>query len=679
MRRSYCSSVFLAAVLIGTASPTLAQEDFDWGHVPDADLALTTYVPDTNAVAVVLGDEGHVRFRRNLDVVFERHRRLKVFAPAGYDYATVEIAYRPSSQKLKGIEGQTFVVGDDGRVRKVELDRGSIFEERLDDDWRRVRFTLPALEPGAVFEYRYTLESDTPVLFPSWTFQGTVPTRWSAFHAEIPRYLKYVRFVQGNPAFAVEEIEENPYEPEKLEREIAFNRDPRGSSRRLLAKDRSSEQTRFESHTNDHRWVAREVPALSEEPYITTMDDYFQRIEFQLAAYLDKFKIPQLFFESWDKLAEEVREHEGLGRHLRPTRAVRERVATLALDSLSASGRATAIYDHVRKGIVWDETFRAFADRDLDEVLNQSRGSSAEVNLLLIALLRAAEMEAFPLLISTRVHGQVLRAYPKYSQFNHVLAVVIADERIFLLDATDRLRPAGMLPIEALSGSGWLVTDDAQQWVGVQATTEAGKTVFVDGALDADGTLTGTILVRLAGYAALDARRAMEEGEAPLKAAFEQAPTTVTVSEVEINGAEEDGPLTIRSAFAAPGQGQAVAHLLTVDPMLLGGFDENPLRRPERTYPVDFAYPFTSAYNADISLPEGYLVDELPEPVAVSLLDGAAQYRHAMEMKDGKLRIQRQLTVETVTYEPEVYDALRTFFADVVAGDAGVVVLVRAE
>ncbi|MDX1531122.1 MAG: DUF3857 domain-containing protein, partial [Rhodothermales bacterium] len=154
MPRLLCPFVVLiAAVVVGFVRPASAQPDeLRWGRVPDADLSLAAYAPDPDAAAVVLGDEGRVRFRRNLNVVYERHRRVKVFTPAGYDHATFQITYDPDVQDLEKVEGQTFVLGADGRTRKVRLDRGSIFEEDVDGDLRRVRFTLPALEPGAVFE-----------------------------------------------------------------------------------------------------------------------------------------------------------------------------------------------------------------------------------------------------------------------------------------------------------------------------------------------------------------------------------------------------------------------------------------------------------------------------------------------------------------------------------------------
>ena len=44
------------------------------------------------------------------------------------------------------------------------------------------------------------------------------------------------------------------------------------------------------------------------------------------------------------------------------------------------------------------------------------------LQILLVSMLRDVGLEAHPVLISTRSHGQVVQVYPLLSQFNDVLA-----------------------------------------------------------------------------------------------------------------------------------------------------------------------------------------------------------------------------------------------------------------
>ena len=62
--------------------------------------------------------------------------------------------------------------------------------------------------------------------------------------------------------------------------------------------------------------------------------------------------------------------------------------------------------------------------------------------------------------------------------------------QIYLLDATEPLRPYTLLPTEALNGRGWLVRQDNPAWIPVKATGRYRHTLLLDAALDASGTRT---------------------------------------------------------------------------------------------------------------------------------------------------------------------------------------------
>src|SRR5690606_6512729 len=95
---------------------------------------------------------------------------------AGYDLTDVVLYYRASGEDIRRVRGHTLVPQADGKLRRVELDKRSIFKEDAGDGFRLVKFTLPALEPGAIFEYSYEYRTDYFVTFPRWEFQTTEPT-----------------------------------------------------------------------------------------------------------------------------------------------------------------------------------------------------------------------------------------------------------------------------------------------------------------------------------------------------------------------------------------------------------------------------------------------------------------------------------------------------------------------
>ena len=256
------------SVWIPTAA--LAQRA-EWGEVSRDVMERTAFPADSNAAAVALLDYGRVRVRKNLQLVFERHRRVKLLSEAAYDaWGTVEIpCYADDDvQEVSDIEGQTFVLGPEGEVARHELDDDVIFDEDVDGASRRVRFTLPALAPGAVIEYRYEIESAHPLYMPDWSFQAGEPTRWSEFRVTIPEMLDYVTQFQGSKSPDINESDDTRMQLRFRWEEAGFSR----SRKRLLR-----------MQAVKRRWVMKDVPALREEPFMTTPDDYRAMLRFQLA------------------------------------------------------------------------------------------------------------------------------------------------------------------------------------------------------------------------------------------------------------------------------------------------------------------------------------------------------------------------------------------------------------
>lgn len=180
MRRLYC--LLLTATFAGLIGSTpLCAQPAEWGDVPRDQLEMTAFPADSNASAVILSDAGRVHFNRQGRLVYERHTRVKILSENGYDWVTVELTYRDEGgmERVRDVEGQTFTPTEDGAVQRHVLDGDDVFDEDVDGTHARKRFTLPALEPGAVIEYRYEIEKRNPILMPEWAFQFDEPTLWS--------------------------------------------------------------------------------------------------------------------------------------------------------------------------------------------------------------------------------------------------------------------------------------------------------------------------------------------------------------------------------------------------------------------------------------------------------------------------------------------------------------------
>lgn len=644
--------LFALSVCLSPVKPLQAQPDpLKWGEVPREDLEMTHFPADSNASAVILADYGKVRFRSNGEVKFERHKRVKILDEAGYEQGTVTIPFyaEDNMERVRGIRGQTFRLTSDGEVQRHEMESDAIFEEEVDSQRKQMRFTLPALASGAVIEFRYEKRMKNLIVLPQWTFQSDEPTLWSEYRVEVPEYLHYVTSSRSAIEYAVQESEKGWV---------------RGG------------------HGTKYRWAVQDAPALREEPFMTTPNDYRARVGLQLHSYRDARGSVKSFMNSWQDLAEELMGMKTFGKEIGRHREVRHQTEALTASLEDPQERMSAVYDFVRRTIEWNGEMGFLLDNPLDDVLETKKGSSPEIALLLVSMLREAGLEAHPVLISTREHGQVQPTYPILRQFNDVLAYVAIGEEAYLLDATDPLRPYDLLPTSALNYQGLLLRGEGPEWIGIQPGNIYQHQTLVMARVDPSGTLRGSVEVTDKGYSALEKRKALEDKEPE---EFFREVLLNELSDVQVHAPlvnyqhEVDKDLEASARFSASSYAQVAGDFIYINPMIVDRRTENPLRLPEREFPVDLAYPRHLQYTLNLEIPDGYAVHEHPQHVQIKLPDEGGLFRRLVQVQGGRLQLRADFVLEKPVFQPASYDALKEFFGRVVAAHNEQVVLRRVQ
>ncbi|HLG16277.1 MAG TPA: DUF3857 domain-containing protein [Blastocatellia bacterium] len=149
--------LLLIVSVIGLAAPPAARAGDDWKEwkpVIPAELAMKTPAVDKNADAEVLVWD--VRLDDSTeDLIFYNYIRIKIFTERGKEtQSKIDIEY-VGGDKVTDIAGRT--IKPDGSI--VELKKEAIFERTIAKVGRAKRqaksFAMPAVEPGAIIEYRY--------------------------------------------------------------------------------------------------------------------------------------------------------------------------------------------------------------------------------------------------------------------------------------------------------------------------------------------------------------------------------------------------------------------------------------------------------------------------------------------------------------------------------------------
>ena len=629
---------------------------------PDArDFKPEAFAADSAAGAVVLCDYGRSRlvgYRDGFRVVFERVTRVKILKKSGYDAATVEIPlyHRDGDQEqISNLRGCTYnLVG--GQVRPTKLDATGVFLEKRSPRVNVRRFTLPDVREGAVVEYAYTLTSDFLFNFQNWVFQGPYPVRWSEYRTSIPVFYKYKIIYQSNQPLAVNQLTQ-------------------GTTTLLVLNEISSGplagQTKgtlsISAPTEQHQWALKDVPSLRHETYTTAAADYEARIDFQLVGEQWPDHPYRDLADSWTKINARLLADENFGQQLDGAKFLKEPMQALATRYSDPAARAAAVRGFVLAAVRYDGTNRYATEGSLRKAYDAHRGTAADVNLLLIAALRAAGLAAQPVLLSTRDHGRVSQAYPLLEKFNYVVALVpLAGGQDLLVDATDPALPCGTLPARCLNQIGRLVSADtaASRWVDLRPVQRHVHFQQVRLALDAQGGLSGQVHEEYAGYAGADARQELAQlGEKKYLAGIGRQHTAWALAPLAVTGRDDVGrPLALDYAFTQAADDNAPAGMLYLSPLRELASGQNPFRDEHRAYPVDFGAPQEEMLLVTLTLPDGYELAETPRGTVLNLANDGGRYQHNVAAVGNKIQLTSRLALYKSVYGAEEYANLREFY-----------------
>jgi hypothetical protein len=115
---------------------------------------------------------------------------------------------------------------------------------------------------------------------------------------------------------------------------------------------------------------------------------------------------------------------------------------------------------------------------------------------------------------------------------------------------------------------------------------------------------------------------------------------------------------------------------MLVRPRVLGDKASAIAEDKKRKYPVSYATTSLQSDMIDIKLPQGYKVDELPEPADVTA--PFAEYKSKIEAKDNILYYNRSYTVKDLLVPLDQMGTLRTFMRGIAADERITAVLKKA-
>jgi Domain of Unknown Function with PDB structure (DUF3857)/Transglutaminase-like superfamily/Domain of Unknown Function with PDB structure (DUF3858) len=612
----------------------------EWDKNFGEDLRMASWQSDTTAAAAVLGHFGHLSMteisggRLGFELIV--HKRIKIFKKSGLSEGNIEIPfYRKNDfEYLKFKRAQTITKSG----KKIPVEAKSVFTEKFNENWSVVKFAFPNIEEGCIIEYEYELTSRNLLELHEWYFQEKIPTRASVLKLNIESRLEYSFLFQGENNLS--------------------------STKPIYTKDASPQHTIISFYVNN-------LPALRDEAYISSLENYFTRIRFQLSINYLPSGVKEQILPDWEKTSDKLLDDENMGkRYLKKSQynKVWEKVKSLINPKDSTEAKIKILYNWVNQNLSWNNNYSCWSQKSGNELLENSKGNSADLNLLLIALLREAGIEANPVILSTRKHEKVYKPFPIIDQYNQVIVHVDKGNNSFiLLDAGNVLRPIGTLSVDDLNESGWLLKKKESKWINIVAPMSE-KTIVAQITLDEKGDCKGTINNQFKNHDALIERNLLflSDSKSPNSAFKKKSEWVIDSSQVE-NLETVDLPLKETVTLHIPNAAQSNGAFIYFKPVLYSNWEVNPFKSPTRTFPIEFPYPSAENYTLSLTLPKGYKIDEMPKAVSSIFQGGEAGFHYAITQTDNKINLRIKIQIRKAVYESKNYEQLKEFFAQIAA------------
>lgn len=635
MKRNF---YFIIILLTSSFTAMSQAEGFVFGKVDKADLEMTTYTLDSGASVVYLLDRGTTVLRESdLAMILTTHVRIKILKEDGLDWADLELRYVKGDGDITKLKGATHNLVN-GKVVTREIGKKEWVEEKINDRVRAKKLSFPDARVGSIIEYTYRREAGSIYNVPSWSFQSSIPVRHSEYIVELSQYASYMPLFQGYllPAYS----------------------------------DNSKEK---------YHIIMKNVPAITREPFVSTIENFRSRIKFEIKSISRPGYFPQVFMENWGAINKGLMESEGIGGALNKTGSLRK---IYPKDKGWGNDKKSLIeiYNYVRDHFTWNGN-TAYRVVDSGKALwNDAEGDNADINVTLAQFLTKAGIQVNPVILSTRRHGYLNKYVPIESQFNYMVLQAKVEDETVLMDATDKFRPYNVLPERAMNGEGLVLNPYGPLWVDLRMNKEVdSKTVVGDFAFNDDMELFGKMEINFRSVAGSRLRSSLyaemeketdsaeeedteeEEGDDENDALDEFK--TGEVENLEISNLKKPSEnLKVTYDFTITDGVNIIGDKIFMSPILIKHISENPFKLEKRLYPVERSSKLSDTYIFKIKTPEGYEIEELPEPQVISLPNGGGRYMYNVGDVGGAVQVMVKLSLNKTEYGTETYGSLKELY-----------------
>jgi hypothetical protein len=596
------------------------------------------------------------------------YERIKVLTEKGKELATIELPYLRGDWKVTDIKGRT--IHPDGTVIPLEGKPEDLLSEKKGDfQLGRKVFTLPSVEVGSVLEYSYNIRyDDNHFSSPGWEIQKPY-----FVHKAHYQFTPFRAFMPGGGDHSTS----------------MYLTDARGRAVNTLIWWRMLPAgVDIKTDIGGHYTVdVTDIPAIPDEEWMPPIQSYLYKVQFYYMAASNPGDFWMNEAKFWSKDVDHFAE---------PTKTIRAAVDGIIGPTDSDLDKAKKLYTAVEAldNTDYTRTKSASEMKELklkeakraEDTWAQKSGSSDDIALLYLSMLRAAGLTAYGMKVVDRSRGIFDPSYMDFDQLDITLVVLSIGGKETILDPGEKLCPFGQLNWRHSEARG---IRQSAQGLSLMSTppapyTDNSTTRNADLTIDDHGGVTGSLTIVMNGQEALRWRQAAIENDiGEVKKQFDRQLDEITPDGVEAHidhflALDQPDSNLIAMCNVKGSMGTATAKRL----LLPGYFFETRGRVPfvnqeKRIQQVDMQYGSRVTDMVVYNLPAGLAVEGAPQDAKVSWA-GHAVFIAKSQPGAGTLTVAHSVARGFALAKADEYQDLRGFYQKVAATDQEELVLTTA-
>lgn len=331
LKKAYCLLLFiLFTFYTGYSQEKIQKKQFKYGVVNPEEFKLRASGKDSASSALVLFDVGECYFELDRNgrfvYVFERHIRYKINNKTAYDLANYQLElYRGSAQAketLHYMEAATYNLANN-KVLQTKIPKSGRFTEEYNEKYTLKKFSLPEVKENSIIEYKYKIVSDFIFTLREWKFQSEIPSLYSEYNIKVPEYMQYKISLSGY--FPVQNTLNTDINANYLEG--------------------------LPASANHTQYIALNIPAISREPYITTLEDYIPKLSFELKLTRFPDQILKDYNSTWPKVVKDLVGEDNFGGFIKKISNLRKLLSDIVGDEQDSLKKTEKIFSYVKQNI----------------------------------------------------------------------------------------------------------------------------------------------------------------------------------------------------------------------------------------------------------------------------------------------------------------------------------------